>query len=194
MRAARSPRRDALTRTACALGVIVLAGCGRGDLGTRITSLAVLPADVAPYHHLTERATGDYITQALARTPYRLVGAESVSRLLAGPRAQDLYRRFRDQAKIGPEVSLLVAQTLADTVNAQGLVFPSLAVSVVGPYEGRVAMTIQIYDRYTGQRVWRNRRERGFVGQLGDPGFLRAVNEMANELVDTMPVPEEDMR
>lgn len=179
---------------ACVLGALVLAGCSRGDLGTRITSLAVLPADVAPYHQMTERATADYVTQALARTPYRLVGAESAARLLAGPRGQDLYRRFRDQAKIGPEVALTVAQTLADTLNVQGLVLPSLAVSVVGPYEGRVALTIQVYDRYTGQRVWRNRRERAFVGRLGDPGFLKAVNEMANELIGTLPVPEEDMR
>ena len=82
-----------------------------------------------------------------------------------------------------------VAQAVANTVNAQGLVFPSLAVSVVGPVEGRVALTLAVIDRTTGRRVWRNRRERAFVGQLGDPGFLQAVRAMADELVALVPQP-----
>ncbi|MOA61341.1 hypothetical protein D3C78_1864570 [compost metagenome] len=63
---------------------------------------------------------------------------------------------------------------------------------MVGPYEGRVALTISIFERYTGQRVWRDRRERGFVGRLGDPGFLKAVHEMADEIVGKLPVPNEE--
>jgi hypothetical protein len=193
MTAGRGGKTGAIARAAAlGLGLVTLLSCGRGDLPTNITSLAVLPADVAPYHQMTERAVGDYVTQALYRTPFRLVGAESARRLLSGARSQDLYRRFRDQAKTSPEVALSVTQAVAETVNAQGLVFPQLAVSVVGPVEGRVALTLNIFDRYTGRRVWRNRRERGFVGQLGDPGFLQAVKAMADELVATMPQPAEE--
>jgi hypothetical protein len=193
MRAGRGGGLGAIARAAAlGLSLFVLTACGRGDMPSNITSLAVLPADVAPYHQMTERAVGDYLTQALARTRFRLVGAESARRLLSGPRAQDLYRRFKDQAKTSPEVSLLVAQAVADTVNAQGLLFPQLAVSVVGPVEGRVALTLSVIDRTTGQRIWRNRRERSFVGQLGDPGFLQAVKAMADELVATLPQPAEE--
>ena len=82
-----------------------------------------------------------------------------------------------------------MAQAVSTTVNAQGLVYSSLAVSVVGPVEGRVALTLAIIYRTTGRRVWRNRRERAFVGQLGDPGFLQAVRAMADELVALVPQP-----
>lgn len=193
MGAGRGSAAGAIARaTALGLGLVALLSCGRGDLPTNITSLAVLPADVAPYHQMTERAVGDYLTQALNHTSFRVVGAESARRVLSGPRAQDLYRRFRDQAKTSPEVALLVTQGVADTVNAQGLLFPQLAVTVVGPVEGRMALTVSIFDRYTGRRVWRNRRERSFVGRLGDPGFLQAVKAMADELVATMPQPSEE--
>ncbi|MFN3431097.1 MAG: hypothetical protein ACK46X_14235 [Candidatus Sericytochromatia bacterium] len=175
-----------------AVGTAVLTGCPERSFSNHLTSMAVLPADVAPYHQMTERVTGDYVTQAFARTTFRLVGTGSTTRLLAGPRNQDLYRRFKDQAKTGPEVALNISQYLADVVNAQGLVFPQLAVSQVGPYEGRVALTISIFDRYTGQRIWRNRREKGFVGQLGDPGFLKVVREMADEIVAHVPEPPEE--
>ncbi|MNS24771.1 hypothetical protein D3C72_566460 [compost metagenome] len=174
------------------VGAAVLTGCPEGQLPSRIVSVAVLPADVAPYHQMTERVTGEYVTQAFASKTFRLVGSGSTTRLLAGPRNQDLYRRFKDQAKTSPEVALNISQYLADVVNAQGLVFPQLAVSQVGPYEGRVALTISIFDRYTGQRIWRNRREKSFVGQLGDPGFLKVVREMAVEIVAYVPEPPEE--
>ena len=57
MAASRSGRRDALARAACALGEVVIACFSRGDLGTRITSLEVLPADYDTDHQLTVRAT-----------------------------------------------------------------------------------------------------------------------------------------
>lgn len=190
--ARRSLRRLVAGAAGLVMAATVLAACDSGPLPSRIQSLAVLPADVAPYHQLTERAAGDYVTQSLVRTGYRVVGAESVARLLSSARNQDLYRRFRDQAKTGPEVALPLAQTLADVVNAQGLLLPQLAVSVVGPAEGRVSLSMAIFDRYTGLRVWRNRRERGFVGSTGDPGFLRAVKEMADEIIQTLPEPPEE--
>jgi hypothetical protein len=186
-RAARSGRAIALA--VASVAVLAASGCAGPDETTRLESLAILPADVAPYHQMTERAVGDYLTQAFVRTRFRNVGAHSTRRLLAGPRNQDLYRRFKDQAKTTGEVALPVARAVANTVNAQGLVYSSLAVSVVGPVEGRVALTLAIFDRSTGRRVWRNHRERGFVGQLGDPGFLQAGRAMADELVAIVPQP-----
>lgn len=186
-------RAAACLRTAVLGASILLVGCAqpREPMPYAITSLAVLPADVTPHHEVSGRQTSEYVTAALAvQTSFRVVGVDSASRLLAAPPGQDTYMRFRDQARTAGEVAPAIAALLARRMNVQALVLPSLVVTMRGRIDGRVALSIAVYEPATGSRVWMNRREQVFRGTQGDPGFLRVVREMAEALVTTMPRPQ----
>lgn len=174
---------------------LLLAGCAepREPMPYAISSLAVLPTDSTPHHEVSGRQTAEYVTAALTRqTSFRVVGVDSATRLLAAPPGLDTYMRFRDQARTAGEVAPAIAALLARRMNVQALVLPSLVVTMRGRIDGRVALSIAVYEPATGSRVWMNRREAAFRGTQGDPGYLRVVREMAEELVATMPRPRDE--
>lgn len=174
---------------------LLLASCvsPREPMPYAITSLAVLPADVTPYHQASGRQAAEYVSAALAqRTSFRVVGVDSTTRILAGPQGHDLYARFRDQARTAGTVAPPIATMLAQRTNVQALLLPTLQVSMRGIVDGRVALSIAVYEPQTGSRVWMNRHEQAFRGMQGDPGFMRVVREMAEALVETMPRPADE--
>ena len=178
-------------RVVAAVGAcLVLAGCSRDPMPYNITSLAVLPTDVTPFHQASGRAAGEYLTAALARkTSFRIIGVDSSTRLLAGPQGFGWYQSFRDQAKTAGYVTPSLSNLLAQRLNVNGILLPQLVVRLNGLIDGKAALSISIFEPSTGQRIWWNRQERNFRGTQGDPGFMRVVLDMAEELVDTMPRP-----
>lgn len=180
-----------MRRALIAAGVcLALAGCARDPIPYNISSLAVLPTDVTPYHQASGRTAGEYLTAALARkTSFRVIGVDSSTRLLAGPQGLGWYQSFRDQAKTAGYVTPALATLLAQRLNVNGILMPQLVVRLNGLIDGQASLTISIFEPSTGQRVWWNRQQRNFRGTQGDPGFMRVVLDMAEELVDSMPRP-----
>lgn len=174
---------------ALSLGTLAFAGCADEDqMPDGIMSLAVLPVDVTPFYPGTSLEAGATITGALANgTRFRIVGADSVRRVLSGPEGEEQLQRLNDQARLGGGVSPALAGLLADRLHVGGLVLSEVEIRMNSDVDGRVALRMNVYDRTTGERVWGDRHERRFVS--GDAGFNQAIGALASELVAEMPKP-----
>lgn len=178
-------------RVGLAAIALLATGCEPSPMPYAINSLAVLPPDVVPMHALVRQWVGDDITNALAdHTLFRVVGADSTRRLIAGPEGLEYYHELVDEAKTDGAIDPLVGTRLANRFNTNGLLLPTLEVSMSGLVDGRVALSFQVFEPRSGVRVWMDTDERPFRGTQGDAGFLRLVREMAEDLVSRMPKPE----
>ncbi|HEY9721413.1 MAG TPA: hypothetical protein V6D47_05340 [Oscillatoriaceae cyanobacterium] len=176
-------------------GVVAIAllatGCEPAPMPYAITSLAVLPPDVVPMHGLVGTWVGDDVSDALREhTLFRIVGADSTRRLIAGPEGLQYYQELVDEAKTDGAVDPQLASRLANRFNTNGLLLPTLEVAMSGLVDGRASLSFQVFEPRSGLRVWMDTDERPFRGTQGDAGFLRLVREMAADLVNRMPKPE----
>lgn len=181
------------TARVMATGLVLAAMSGCTDpepFPYAIVSLAVMPVEVVPYHTQAGRIAGDHLTRMLLdETRFRVVGIDSTTRIFAQPDGQNLFLRFRNEARTTGYLSPDIARAVSTRTGCQGLLYSTLSTSLHTPVSGMLSLTVAAFEGNTGYKVWSGYRQRSFAGHPGEPAFNRSVGAIVAEIVAQMPRP-----